>query len=91
MSPTTTYRCGCGAVLGDRCAFESSDIDDFVVVEHMPEWRRGSHEAAGNRGVWPQNGAERFLCGAGCVEFVTDDDWTTEVVSTRRDRIGMAP
>jgi len=31
----------------------------LVVVETMPRHLRASHEAAGNRGRWPHNGARR--------------------------------
>ena len=36
----------------------------MVIVEVMPDHLVASHEAAGNWGVWPHNGAERFLVRA---------------------------
>jgi hypothetical protein len=51
------------------------------VIEHMPEYLRGSHEAAGNRGVCPANGAVRLRVEQSCAESLCDDDWTVEVAS----------
>lgn len=34
-------------------------LTDPVVIERMPEHLRASHEAAGNWGRYPHNGAER--------------------------------
>jgi hypothetical protein len=47
--------------------------DDLVLVETMPEHLRASHEAAGNHGVWPHNGAERFVTDRASV---VEDQWT---------------
>lgn len=33
----------------------------MALVEYIPAWRRGSHEAAGNVGIYPHNGARRVL------------------------------
>lgn len=38
----------------------SSCPDELVVIETMPDCHRASHRAAGNWGVYPMNGAERF-------------------------------
>lgn len=40
---------------------QSTAYTDPVVVERMPDYLRGSHRAAGNWGVYPQNGAERVI------------------------------
>lgn len=54
-----------------------------TVVEYMPRQHRAAHEAAGNRGSWPDNGSFRVhLCRfcAGAV-LETEGDWATEVAS----------
>ena len=48
-------------------------------VEWMPEHLRASHDAAGNRGMYPFNGAHHFDICAACAEELTDD-WCTVVV-----------
>jgi hypothetical protein len=53
-------------------------MSETVLVEHMPESLRASHEAAGNRGVYPHNGALRLRVSQGCADDVADD-WTREV------------
>lgn len=60
---------------------------DLVVVETMPKGLRSSHEAAGNRGSYPHNGAARVLMDRANAEiFVDDDDWTCIVrAATDRD------
>jgi hypothetical protein len=53
---------------GDFCA-SSDDLRmaerlwaaPMVIVEVMPDHLVASHEAAGNWGIWPHNGADRFL------------------------------
>lgn len=47
------------------------------VVEYMPLCHRASHEAAGNSGTYPANGAVRVLVGAN--EGIYEDEWTTVV------------
>lgn len=44
-----------------------------VVVETMPRALRASHEAAGNRGVYPANGAIRVTMDEG---DAYEDEWT---------------
>jgi hypothetical protein len=46
---------------------------DLVLVETMPEHLRASHEAAGNHGVYPHNGAERIVTYG---PAVIEDQWT---------------
>lgn len=52
--------------------------EDLVVVEVMPRSTRASHEAAGNRGRYPANGAERYLVEALVAAELAegDPDWT---------------
>lgn len=47
-------------------------VVDDVVVEYMPEYLRSSHEAAGNSGRWPHNGATRYACSAALAEDMTE-------------------
>jgi hypothetical protein len=54
---------------------------DLVVLETMPRQHRASHEAAGNRGRWPANGADRYLVPrAVALEVVEADPEWSEVV-----------
>lgn len=46
------------AYLGDKQVAEIRDVG--VEVEYMPEHHRQSHIAAGNRGIYPHNGALRI-------------------------------
>jgi hypothetical protein len=83
----TTTHCECGQATGERCEW-SGPIDQTVLVEYMPEQYRASHEAAGNSGVYPHNGAVRIRCERSCADRLahvwedgeqTDelDDWVT--------------
>ena len=70
--------CECGRVTGVKCGWSGPAVET-VLVEHMPEHLRASHEAAGNRGVYPHNGAVRLRVARSCVADVVDGEWTTEV------------
>lgn len=76
-----TIRCECGEWCGEACEW-SGPKSETVVVEYMPEEHRSSHDAAGNRGTYPANGARRIRversCAARMIEH--DGDWA-EVVS----------
>lgn len=78
---TTLYRCRCGEVLGQRCEGGPATLADLVVVETMPEHLRSSHEAAGNSGSYPHNGAVRIAVLADCADVMAqgDEDWTRVV------------
>jgi hypothetical protein len=73
-----TYKCGCGDVTGVACDWTGL-ADEMVVVEWMPEHLRGSHEAAGNAGVYPANGARRTAMERSCAEGVVDglEEWAS--------------
>ena len=43
-------------------------VVETVVVEFMPEHLRASHEAAGNAGIYPHNGAVRIRCERSCAD-----------------------
>lgn len=73
-------RCECGEWSGERCEW-SGDASDAVRVEVMPEHLRSSHEAAGNSGSYPDNGAVRLRVSRECADLMVaaDGDWV-EVV-----------
>lgn len=91
-APTLLYHCACGAVTGERCTWHGP-ATQMVVVETMPECVRASHEAAGNRGRWPDNGALRIAVQHECADLLIygtmtpgidaepTDDWTTEIAA----------
>ena len=72
-----TIECGCGRITGERCAW-SGDKAETVLLEWMPDHIRASHVAAGNRGVYPANGAERLRVERSCAELIhrSDPEWT---------------
>lgn len=58
---------------------------DLVVVEQMPEWLCGSHDAAHNYGCYPANGAERSIMPRRDAEALCDDDSYDHIVRDARD------
>ncbi len=46
---------------------------DLVGVEWMPRWLRASHEAAGNSGSYPANGAHRYAVSRDLAAEMVDD------------------
>lgn len=58
-------RCQCGEVTQVKCT-RFRKRGEMMVVEWMPYHLRASHEAAGNRGEYPGNGALRLLCCIQC-------------------------
>ena len=64
------------------------------LIEYMPAYLRASHEAAGNRGVYPHNGAERVIV-SGPVDPTELSDWARIVregdaeIFTHEDRADM--
>lgn len=65
--------CECGSVTGQECEW-SGPKSETVRVELMPEHLRASHEAAGNCGVWPGNGAERLRISRDCLEALLESE-----------------
>ena len=61
-----------------------ASITGMVLVEYMPCWLRASHEAAGNSGTYPANGADRFLVPAAAADEIEDDDEWTRVLRDAR-------
>ena len=72
------HHCDSGEATGERCQW-TGNASELTEVEYMPEQHRASHEAAGNRGVYPANGAIRIHVCPACCESLVDDDWCTEV------------
>lgn len=78
----TVYTCRCQELVSgsEHCEW-SGDLSELVVVERMPDSLRASHDAAGNSGVYPHNGAERaavqWECAARLIE--ADEEWCREV------------
>ncbi len=76
-------RCNCGNAQldatgqGEPC----SETDPTVTIETMPVSIRASHEAAGNSGRYPHNGAKRHLVTEWCADALieADPDWTSVV------------
>lgn len=59
--------CECGKVTGEKCQW-TGPIEETVIVEYMPDSLRDSHEAAGNRGIYPAKS---------CADLIvkTNDGW----------------
>lgn len=74
--PAQVVTCQCGSWSGCACEWSGTE-SDTVVVEYMPEQYRASHTAAGNRGVWPHNGASRVRVSRECAATMieTDREW----------------
>jgi len=47
------------------------------MVEYMPEHLRASHDAAGNRGTYPHNGAVRLRLERSCAFQLMHDECDT--------------
>jgi hypothetical protein len=71
-------RCEVGTVFEIGC-----DGAAVAVVEYMPEQHRASHKEAGNRGVYPHNGAVQLrVCDACAVRVVeSNPGWAKRVHS----------
>jgi hypothetical protein len=61
---------------------------DLVLVEVMPAHLRASHEAAGNAGSYPANGAVRFLVGRKAAESATNE-WVCIIRASRPADVGQ--
>ena len=75
-------RCQCARWSGGSQCHGATSIAD-PVIEFVPEADRASHTAAGNRGSWPHNGAERIRVTPECAEMILDSDseWSDLVES----------
>lgn len=77
---TEEIRCACGEWSGEACSW-SGPRSETVRVEYMPEQHRTSHDAAGNRGAYPANGASRIRVSSACAAQMLehDADWASIV------------
>lgn len=77
MAYTKNIRCQCGQVTGEACCWQGP-LSQTVEIEWMPKYLRASHEAAGNRGCYPYNGAMRLRVTESCADLLveTDGEWT---------------
>ena len=81
IEATRVVSCMCGEATGERCAW-SGPVGKTVVVEWMPEFRRASHEAAGNWGCYPHNGAMRLRVEYECADALRGSEEPYGVCST---------
>lgn len=70
---TDKVRCECGEWSGEACLW-SGPASDTVLVEYMPAQHRASHDAAGNCGAWPYNGASRIRVERSCADLMVEHD-----------------
>lgn len=72
--------CECGEWSGVACEWSGCRADT-VRVEVMPGQHRSSHDAAGNHGTYPHNGAIRLRVSLDCAEHMVDCDgeWVTRL------------
>ncbi len=68
-------------------ALDEARVDSLVLVEVMPGHLRASHEAAGNIGRYPANGARRYLVSRDLAESLADE-WTEIVRDARKSDVG---
>ncbi len=63
---------------------------DHVLVETIPVSDRGSHEAAGNAGVYPSNGARRVIMHRDDAEALVESDggWSRIIRAARPEDDG---
>lgn len=74
--------CNCGLADNDAACAWHGPRSQTVVVEWMPREHRESHEAAGNAGTYPHNGAVRLRCERSCAaRLVADSPGWAEVES----------
>ena len=73
--------CQCGRWSGVPC----SSTGAYALVEYMPLPWRAQHAAAGNRGMYPHNGAQRLQVTSTCAERMIDEDayWCSIVEAVR--------
>lgn len=83
--------CESGTATGEPCTWTGKACD-LVIVEWMPEHLRASHEAAGNWGEYPYNGAQRLRCCPACAEMLQADEGeepiTVEIRHARYAEVG---
>jgi hypothetical protein len=84
MTMKDVYRCRCGEWTGEYCPW-TGPLSAMVVVEFMPEYLREQHEAAGNSGVYPHNGAIRVAVERSCARDLLGREGEGEWSAIRTD------
>jgi hypothetical protein len=76
----TWIACQCAQITGSHCPWIGPRADT-VHLEWMPAYLRASHQAAGNAGIYPHNGAVRVRVSPDCAAAIldTDPEWTTDL------------
>jgi hypothetical protein len=64
-------RCECGEATGEQCEW-TGPLSETVAIEWMPEFLRDAHQAAGNSGVYPHNGALRLRVERSCARRLAE-------------------
>lgn len=77
---TTTLKCECGDWRDEGCGWVGPRTET-VIVEWTPKYLRESHTAAGNRGQYSVNGAQRSRVSRDCADMMIEHDgeWCSEV------------
>ena len=70
---SANVHCKCGEWTGERCNW-TGPREETVIVEYMPEYLRSSHDAAGNHGHYPSNGAIRVRVERSCANLLLADE-----------------
>lgn len=70
---TNKIPCQCFKITGVVCGWEGPR-EETVVVEFMPKHLRDQHQTAGNSGVYPCNGAERYRVEESCAKEIVDNE-----------------
>lgn len=68
-----TCGCQCGRFVGTECDADLRECGS-VTLEVMPRDMRASHEASGNAGSWPHNGALRLTVTPGHAQDVIEEE-----------------
>jgi hypothetical protein len=70
--------------------FEPEAAADLVILEIMPDHLRATHAEAGNAGVYPHNGAVRYLANRVDAESVVESagDWARIVRDAKPGDVG---
>lgn len=81
-----SYQCDCGQIHGQGKCNWTGPIEEMVTVEFMPDWIRDSHEASGNSGSYPHNGAERYAVSKSCTDSLDLDEEWCQIISAPASR-----
>lgn len=65
--------CECSEITGRPCGWQG-DRDDLILIEVMPRYLRAAHQAAGNPGRYPHNGAQRLWVTESCADNIIEHE-----------------